>query len=215
MEKLFAITLLTLISVVEIIFMLLGKMLPTAAVLIALILLLVFLMVFRLDSRHFWKLIALIFLINLLMVCYLFLKLGWEWPLLLVLFMILAGLLFSAASLRKRARRLAGFRTISTKPSLPSEKNPESHAASLIESYIQALDEKSTTKKLKDAPEKPHTVVRKSFSPGRFVASRLGRQYHKPRCDWAKNIRKENRLWFATAEEAEKKGYTRHTCLKK
>ncbi|MEK9148267.1 MAG: Ada metal-binding domain-containing protein [Patescibacteria group bacterium] len=42
---------------------------------------------------------------------------------------------------------------------------------------------------------------------GRFVASRNGSAYHLPECPGAKQIKEENKIWFATAEEARAAGY--------
>ena len=50
----------------------------------------------------------------------------------------------------------------------------------------------------------------KSESPveGGYVASKSGTKYHLPWCGSAKQIKEENKIWFATKEEAEKAGYT-------
>lgn len=42
---------------------------------------------------------------------------------------------------------------------------------------------------------------------GQFVASRSGSKYHYPWCSGAKRIKEENKLWFATKEDAERAGY--------
>ncbi len=57
--------------------------------------------------------------------------------------------------------------------------------------------------------------VKKTYSPGKFVASKNAATYHSPKCDWANNIKPKNRVWFKTEAEAKKKGYTKHSCLKK
>lgn len=43
---------------------------------------------------------------------------------------------------------------------------------------------------------------------GGYVASKNGTKYHLPWCGSAKQIKEENKIWFATKEEAEAKGYT-------
>ena len=43
---------------------------------------------------------------------------------------------------------------------------------------------------------------------GAYVASKSGTKYHLPWCGSAKQIKEENKIWFATKEEAEKAGYT-------
>ncbi|MEK7082374.1 MAG: hypothetical protein AAB915_01720 [Patescibacteria group bacterium] len=42
---------------------------------------------------------------------------------------------------------------------------------------------------------------------GKFVGSRSGSAYHYPWCPGAQRIKEENKIWFATKEEAEAKGY--------
>ena len=43
---------------------------------------------------------------------------------------------------------------------------------------------------------------------GQYVASRTGKSYHLPWCGGAKQIKEENKVWFATKEAAEAAGYT-------
>lgn len=43
---------------------------------------------------------------------------------------------------------------------------------------------------------------------GAYVASKSGTKYHLPWCGSAKQIKEENKIWFATKEEAERAGYT-------
>jgi hypothetical protein len=40
-----------------------------------------------------------------------------------------------------------------------------------------------------------------------YVASRSGTKYHLPWCPGAKQIKEENKVWFATKADAEKAGY--------
>lgn len=42
---------------------------------------------------------------------------------------------------------------------------------------------------------------------GRLVASKNSTKYHLPWCPGALRIKEENKIWFATAEEAENRGY--------
>lgn len=44
-------------------------------------------------------------------------------------------------------------------------------------------------------------------SPKIFVASRNGKKYYYAWCDSANVIKEQNRIWFATKDEAEKSGY--------
>jgi len=41
-----------------------------------------------------------------------------------------------------------------------------------------------------------------------YVASKNGTKYHLPWCGSAKQIKEENKIWFATKEDAERAGYT-------
>ena len=43
---------------------------------------------------------------------------------------------------------------------------------------------------------------------GGVVASKTGSKYHLPWCAGAQTIREENKVWFKTAEEARRAGYT-------
>lgn len=45
-------------------------------------------------------------------------------------------------------------------------------------------------------------------SEGGYVASKSGTKYHLPWCGSAKQIKEENKIWFATKAEAEAAGYT-------
>ncbi len=56
--------------------------------------------------------------------------------------------------------------------------------------------------------------VKKTFIPGKFIASITGVKYHAPKCDWAKKIKKKNVVWFNSKEEAKKAGYKKDTCVK-
>ena len=42
---------------------------------------------------------------------------------------------------------------------------------------------------------------------GKYVASKNGTAYHLPWCSGALKIKEENKIWFDTKEEAEKRGY--------
>jgi len=51
------------------------------------------------------------------------------------------------------------------------------------------------------------TTTTKPVSQG-FVASKRGSKYYPPGCSAGKSLKQENRIFFATREEAEKAGYT-------
>ena len=49
---------------------------------------------------------------------------------------------------------------------------------------------------------------------GVFIASKNSKIYHLPDCSYAKKIKDENKIWFKSAKEAEKAGYSPHSCVK-
>ena len=55
--------------------------------------------------------------------------------------------------------------------------------------------------------------MKKSFFPGKYVASRKANKYHTPKCDWANRIKKGNEVWFQSKEEAEKNGFEADECV--
>jgi hypothetical protein len=52
------------------------------------------------------------------------------------------------------------------------------------------------------------------FEPGTFIASKTGKKYHVPKCDWAEKINPNRRIWFSDAKEAKKEGYKACDCVK-
>lgn len=48
-----------------------------------------------------------------------------------------------------------------------------------------------------------------------YVASKNSNKYHKADCSYAKKINEENKIWFASREEAERVGYEIANCCKK
>lgn len=56
------------------------------------------------------------------------------------------------------------------------------------------------------APSAPSAAVPVPLG-GQYVASKTGKSYHLPWCGGAKQIKEENKVWFATKEEAEARGY--------
>lgn len=54
--------------------------------------------------------------------------------------------------------------------------------------------------------------MEKTFTPGKFIATRKGNKFHQPKCVWANNINKENQVWFNSKADAIAKGYSEHKC---
>jgi len=42
---------------------------------------------------------------------------------------------------------------------------------------------------------------------GEFVGSKISNKYHDPECVWAEEMKRENRVWFETADDAQAAGY--------
>ena len=60
---------------------------------------------------------------------------------------------------------------------------------------------------------KKEEEVVSEHKPGKYVASKMGKTYHAPKCDWAKRIQKKNRVWFDSKDEAKKAKLKAHDCV--
>ena len=111
---------------------------------------------------------------------------------------------------------LIGFNYFTTKRSKRIIRKIRPHVdlpkdISIVEEPRPAFAEyKQTT-----ALPKKKTTIKKTFKPGKFVASKTGVKYHSPKCDWAKKINKKKRVWLKDKAEARKKGYKACSCVKK
>lgn len=87
--------------------------------------------------------------------------------------------------------------------------------------FVLSLPQWKNNKKQQTSTDEPHSVVfepaaekaTKTFSPGKYVASARANYFHAPKCEWAKKIAEERRVWFREREEAAQKGYTAHSCV--
>lgn len=52
------------------------------------------------------------------------------------------------------------------------------------------------------------TEASEPSNKGQYVASKNSNKYHLPSCSGAKRISEANKIWFASREEAESRGYT-------
>ena len=71
--------------------------------------------------------------------------------------------------------------------------------------YIGNLEPKAETK--------AEARVEKTFTPGKYVASKNANKFHSPKCDWALRIGKSNQVWFESKEEAQSKGFEADKCV--
>ena len=60
------------------------------------------------------------------------------------------------------------------------------------------------------AEQKKAASMEKTFTPGKFIATRKGNKFHQPKCVWANNINKENQGWVDSKADAITKGYSEH-----
>ena len=80
-----------------------------------------------------------------------------------------------------------------------------------IPKKAEEAEEKKATKSVKSSKT---TSTKKTFAPGKYIASKTGVKYHAPKCDWAKKIKKSNAVWFNSKDAAKKAGYKKDDCVK-
>ncbi len=61
--------------------------------------------------------------------------------------------------------------------------------------------------------QKEEPKIEKTFTPGKFIASKKANKFHSPKCDWARKISKSNQVWFNSGEEAKAKGFEADKCV--
>ncbi len=79
---------------------------------------------------------------------------------------------------------------------------------------IMNIKKEEEIEKAVEEPIKEEAPVYTNFEPGKYIASKTGSSYHIPKCDWAKKIKRQNQVWLNSEEEAKKKGFKKHSCLK-
>ena len=84
--------------------------------------------------------------------------------------------------------------------------------ANKIEDYEKTKDYYPYIDKM-EPYEKKEPSMEKTFTPGKFIASKKANKFHSPKCDWAKKISKPNQLWFNSQEEAEAQGLEADQCV--
>ncbi len=100
---------------------------------------------------------------------------------------------------------LAGFLTsLPRRHKVPTPNKREEEPHSVI--FDKAPSEE------KGEEKKNVTKSAATFSPGKYVASTRSNLYHEPKCEWAKKIKKDRRLWFTEKEDAWQKGFKAHNC---
>jgi len=92
--------------------------------------------------------------------------------------------------------------------------------ATLVGFFIALFNLHSKAKKTKKRPAKKNikTVAKKSskkINSGKLVGSKFGKTIHAPKCEWANKIKKSNKVWFRSVDEAKRAKYKPHECVSK
>ncbi|MFZ2252750.1 MAG: hypothetical protein WAW13_01085 [Minisyncoccia bacterium] len=90
---------------------------------------------------------------------------------------------------------------ISVRDGLSSDITPQKTLKASLQGSVASPTRNETS-------PKPTVTTSQSETQKGYVASKSGTKYHLPWCGSAKQIKEENKIWFATKEEAEKAGYT-------
>jgi len=90
-----------------------------------------------------------------------------------------------------------------------SKVSPEtSSSKSAKVTVLEKQPEQTYTNKKTKNQQSPGT-----HTPGKYVASSKSNVYHEPKCEWAKRIDSNRRVWFAEKADAWEKGYRAHACV--
>jgi len=83
-------------------------------------------------------------------------------------------------------------------------------------SLVNCVNPKKEGEKVKKANSRSSAekTVSTTHKPGKFIASKSGKKYHAPKCDWAKKIKKKNAIWYNSKADAKKAGYKADSCVK-
>lgn len=164
---------------------------------------------FGIEGVFIWQLfLTVIFLISGISIMYLLLKEdAWAWPYIYfsaVLVDVIYLYFLTGGSFMLFL--LALFTIIGMLASLNIVKKEKAKD----EDFYEAKD---IVKDIEIEPSETKYSV-ETYEPGKYVASKNASYYHAPKCDWAEKINARNRVWLNSDEEAKKKGYKKHNCLK-
>lgn len=85
---------------------------------------------------------------------------------------------------------------------LPPEELPGSISSSTPAAQVKGRAPTSSA-----STASPPTAKPAAAQTGQYVASKTGTKYYLPSCATAKRIKDENKVWFATKQQAEAAGY--------
>lgn len=143
------------------------------------------------NKKWGWTLIGAILVLILLNTFFIFLiTKTFDTAYITIIFFSVIGLVIALLNLRETGERLA-------------ESEIEEKAADYYP-YIDKMEPEQTKEDLK---------IEKTFTPGKFVASKQANKFHIAKCDWAKRISKSNQVWFNSREEAEAQGFEADRCV--
>ena len=74
--------------------------------------------------------------------------------------------------------------------------------------YIEKMELEEQNYRVNEEPK-----IEKTFTPGKFLASKKANKFHAAKCDWAKRIGKSNQIWFNSREDAEAQGFEADKCV--
>lgn len=98
-----------------------------------------------------------------------------------------------------------GRLSVDTKPSTGSLRLQEQTATA----SLSGIEEHYTSKNVSQSSRLTTSVSSSTSSTSKnFVASKHGKLYYPKACKGANRIKPENEVWFSTATDAEKAGYT-------
>ncbi|MDP3764914.1 MAG: hypothetical protein Q8R04_00220 [Nanoarchaeota archaeon] len=92
------------------------------------------------------------------------------------------------------------------------ESSKQSDDTEIEEHYEKAKDYYPYIDKM-EPEEIKEPNIEKTFTPGKFIASKKANKFHIAKCDWAKRISKSNQLWFNSEQEAKAHGFEADQCV--
>jgi len=135
-----------------------------------------------------------------------------------LLIIALAGFLLAVPRKKKKKLKITRY-TEPYSQVFDSEKKPEvkktkkEQELSSLEAEKEKSEVKSASVSSESSVEKSVKKAKAVHNPGKYVASKNSNNYHEPKCEWAKKIAVERRVWFKSKEEAWEKGFKAHSCI--
>jgi len=148
---------------------------------------------------------GLVFLILLTLIGFIGYKSWGERVLFFVFLLSIVNLLLVWYFLGSLQLLLLFFSLVGFLMALPKRKESSS------DFYDDGLDDGEPKSEVFEEEQKVVSEV--EYSPGKYVASKRGKVYHEPKCEWAKKISEGSRVWFKDKKEAKKEGYDAHSCV--